>query len=449
MSAARASRVPVTFEAFHVVIVAPGGSGEVEESHGMRESMPLLSSVSDLELRERLSAAVSAERAASTDVVFHLAELDRRSLYLEDACSSLFAYCVERLKYSEDGANRRVRVARLAQRFPQILDELASGEVHLTGLFLLSRHLTEGNVEQRLAEARGKSKRQIEELIARWSPQPNVPTTLTTTAPEPAQTELSTVSGAGSPVPPPRPWMPRARLEPLSPESVRLELTARTAFRDKLEQARNLLSHAVPSGDLATLLELGLDLLIADAIKQRSGAGKPRKRREAKVGSRHVPVEVQRAVRERDADQCTFTDSAGRRCSAKRFLTIEHIEPFAKGGPTTTDNCCLLCSAHNSHRARQVFGEKHIQNQIAGARSRREANGTPHVSSAPPAPPAPPVPSVAVAPEPDVFEKVRSALVLSGFKRTQARQAVEHVRRRGIEPRVEPLLRAAIAVLTP
>ncbi|MBK7580088.1 MAG: hypothetical protein IPI67_07755 [Myxococcales bacterium] len=101
-----------------------------------------LSSVSDLDLRERLSAAVSTERAASTDVVFHLAELDRRKLYLEDACSSLFAYCVERLGYSEDGANKRVRVARLAQRFPQILDELASGEVHLTGLFLLSRHLT-------------------------------------------------------------------------------------------------------------------------------------------------------------------------------------------------------------------------------------------------------------------------------------------------------------------
>ncbi|MBK7581209.1 MAG: HNH endonuclease [Myxococcales bacterium] len=396
--------------------------------------MPLLSSVSDIELRERLSAAVSSERAASTDVVFHLAELDRRKLYLEDACSSLFAYCVERLGYSEDGANKRVRVARLAQRFPQILDELASGEVHLTGLFLLSRHLTEDNVEQLLAEARGKSKRRLEELIARWSPQPDVPTTLTTMAPEPAQTELSTVSGAGNSAPPPRPSMPRARLEPLSPESVRLELTARTAFRDKLEQARNLLSHEIPSGDLATLLELGLDLLIAAAIQRRSGAGKPRKRRETKPGSRHVPVDVQRAVRERDADQCTFRDAEGRRCSETRFLTIEHIVPFAKGGPTTMDNCCLLCSAHNSYRARQVFGDEHIQNEIAGARARREANRTP---------------AVAAAPDPDVFEKVRSALVLSGFKRAQARQAVDQVRGRGVEPRVEPLLRAAIAVLTP
>ena len=129
--------------------------------------MHALTSVSDLELRERLSAAVSTERVAAADVVYHLAELDRRKLYLEDACSSLFAYCVERLGYSEDGANKRVRVARLVQRFPQVLDDLASGEVHLTGLFLLSGHLTENNVEQLMGEARRKSKHQIEELIAR------------------------------------------------------------------------------------------------------------------------------------------------------------------------------------------------------------------------------------------------------------------------------------------
>ncbi|MBK8997950.1 MAG: HNH endonuclease [Myxococcales bacterium] len=179
-------------------------------------------------------------------------------------------------------------------------------------------------------------------------------------------------SGAGNPAPPAT--APRGRVEPLSPASVRVEFTASVAFRDKLEQASALLSHTVPGGDLATILELALDVLIERETKRRSGAGKPRKRRETKPGSRHVPVEVQRAVRERDGDQCTFTDAEGRRCSAKRFLTIEHIDPFAKGGPTTVDNCCLLCRPHNAHRARQVFGEEHIQNEISEARARRKRN---------------------------------------------------------------------------
>ncbi|MBK9001458.1 MAG: hypothetical protein IPM35_37535 [Myxococcales bacterium] len=162
--------------------------------------MKALTSVSDHELRERLSAAVSSERSACANVIFHLAELDRRKLYLEDACSSLFAYCTERLGYSEDSATKRVRVARLVQQFPQVLDELASGELHLTGLFLLSGRLTEDNAEQLLAEARGKSKRQLEELLARWFPRPDVPPTITPVTPEPAQGELSTWSGAeGSP----------------------------------------------------------------------------------------------------------------------------------------------------------------------------------------------------------------------------------------------------------
>ncbi|MBK8997014.1 MAG: HNH endonuclease [Myxococcales bacterium] len=213
-----------------------------------------------------------------------------------------------------------------------------------------------------------------------------------------------------------------------------MEFSAHAAFRDKLEQARTLLSHTVPSGDLATILERALDLLIERETKRRSGAGKPRKRRETKPGSRHVPVEVQRAVRERDGDQCTFTDAEGRRCSAKRFLTIEHLDPFAKGGPTTVDNCCLLCRPHNAHRARQVFGEEHIQNEISEARARRKRNT-----------PLTPTP----APEGGVSEKVLGALVRMGFKRADARRAVEQARMREVKPLLEPMLRATLAILTP
>ena len=401
--------------------------------------MTALSSVSNHELRERLSAAVSAERAASAEVIFHLAELDRRKLYLDEACSSLFTYCTERLGYSEDGAIKRVRVTRLVRRFPQVIDDLASGTIHLTGLFQLSRHLTEDNAEQLLVEARGKSKRQIEELLARWFPRPDVPPTITPMAAEPAQGELSTGSGTGNSAPTPLPTLrPRPRIEALSPASVRVELTASSAFRDKLEHAQNLLSHAVPSGDLAAILELALDRLIADETKRRSGADKPQKSRETKPGSRHVPVQVQRAVRERDGSQCTFIDAEGRRCSEKRFLTIEHIEPFARGGPTTVENCSLLCKPHNSHRARQVFGDGHIQKRMAEARASRKRD------EVPPEPPA-----HASEPQLDIKEKLLAALVHSGFKQVEARRALERVRTLGVEPRPEPMLRAALAVLTP
>jgi hypothetical protein len=55
-----------------------------------------------------------------------------------------------------------------------VLEELRAGTIHMTGLFLLSKHLTEDNAQALLAEARGKSRRQLEEVIASWFPRPDV-----------------------------------------------------------------------------------------------------------------------------------------------------------------------------------------------------------------------------------------------------------------------------------
>jgi hypothetical protein len=57
----------------------------------------------------------------------------------------------------------------------EALEEPKSGRIRLTGLFLLSTHLESANARALLAEARGKSRRQIEELLARIHPPPDVP----------------------------------------------------------------------------------------------------------------------------------------------------------------------------------------------------------------------------------------------------------------------------------
>ena len=70
-----------------------------------------------------------------------------------------------RLGESEDVAYKRVGAARLLQQFPTILEMLANGRIHLTGLMLLRPHLTAGNHEEWLKAACGKSKRQIEKPL--------------------------------------------------------------------------------------------------------------------------------------------------------------------------------------------------------------------------------------------------------------------------------------------
>jgi hypothetical protein len=125
------------------------------------------------------------------DVIEQLVEIECRRLYLGQACSSLYRYCIDRLGYSEEAALKRHRVARLARRFPEVLDELRAGTIHLTGLFLLSTHLREDNVQALLGEARNKSRRQIEELIARRFPRSDVESRIepVVTPPETGRTE--------------------------------------------------------------------------------------------------------------------------------------------------------------------------------------------------------------------------------------------------------------------
>jgi hypothetical protein len=97
--------------------------------------MASLSSISDAELLAQVPVLLTRERAATAELIAYLAEIHRRRLYLEQACSSLRSFCVERLGYSEDEAAKRVRVAHLARQLPSVLDELRRGAIHLTACF--------------------------------------------------------------------------------------------------------------------------------------------------------------------------------------------------------------------------------------------------------------------------------------------------------------------------
>ncbi len=379
-----------------------------------------LSGLTDAELLERMPKLVLAERAGTADVIEHLVEIDQRRLYLDQACQSLSCYCIERLDYSEDEAGKRVTAARVARRFPGLLAELRSGALHLTGICLLAQYLTAENYDALVGQARCKSRRQIEELVARFFPRPDVPERI---CPVPEQTSalVLTSPGAGggagtvpaSPAPAIRPGTDL--VQPLSASRWSVQFTAGAELRQKIEQARELLSHALPSGDLAALFERALDELIARETKRRLGANKSRRRRPLSPGSRHVPLETARQVWERDGGQCAFVDEQGRRCSARLFLTIEHREPYALGGPPTPENTCLLCWAHNQQAARRVFGDAHIDAKRSQAAQ----------------------------------EKAFKALIGMGFRKQQVQSALSELSQRQAMLELEPLLRAALELLVP
>ena len=108
-------------------------------------------------------------------VLAHIAEMDARKLYADQGCSSMHHWCTSRLGLSEDAAFKRIRAARAARRFPVVLDYVAAGRVHLAGVVLLAPHLADDNHRELLEAAAGKSKRDVEQLVAERFPQAPAP----------------------------------------------------------------------------------------------------------------------------------------------------------------------------------------------------------------------------------------------------------------------------------
>src|SRR5216684_8442217 len=99
--------------------------------------------LSDQDLLARIGVLAGNEREASVELVAHLAVLDTRpSLYAAQSYGSLFRYCTNVLRLSEDAACNRIEAARACRSFPLILELLASGSLTLTSVRLLARHLS-------------------------------------------------------------------------------------------------------------------------------------------------------------------------------------------------------------------------------------------------------------------------------------------------------------------
>ncbi len=309
-----------------------------------------LRALSDDALVARTQASAAQGRRALAALVASLAELDRRNLHLVLGHGSLYAFARAALRLSEQEAYLRMTAARVARRFPSVLPLLAEGDVGLATLRLLAPHLTEENHAEVLQAARGLSRPAVEELVARLCPAPDPPPELRGMADEPAGLLARPIED-----PPPDPR--RAQVRAVAHERYRLQVTIDAPTREKLRLARDMLSHALPTGDDAALLDRALTALVEGLARTKFAAtDSPRPPRPTAPGSRHVPAEVKRTVWLRDLGRCAFVAADGRRCEERRFVEFHHVRPHAAGGAATARNIELRCRRHNAYEAEVHFG---------------------------------------------------------------------------------------------
>jgi hypothetical protein len=285
----------------------------------------------------------------------------------------MFVYCTRVLHLAEGEAFRRIRVARASRRHPILLEMLADGRLHVSGIAVLVPVLTAENRDRLLSRAVHKSKREIEKLVAEVCPRPDVPSAMRRlperpAAPAPAERPIELVPGtvpdsslpadAGSrPLPAPPPVV-----EPLSPARYRVQFTAGEDPHEDLERLRALLRHEFPDGDLGAIVGKAVrelrKRLEARRFVRTSAPRKSLAETSTEPSSRDVPAAVRRAVYLRDGSQCRFLDGQGRRCPERHRLEYHHREPFGRGGDHDVASVCLMCGPHNRYLAELDYGKE-------------------------------------------------------------------------------------------
>ena len=273
----------------------------------------------DTALLAKVTDLATATRAVAVEMVAHLGELERRGLHRGEGCGSLYGYCIHALKMAEAEANNRIRAARAARRFPVILEMLADGRLNLTSVRLLAPHLTPGNHRALLDEVRGMTRREVDKVVARLSPRPDVPSSITT----------------------------------LGPERYALLVTLGEQAHDDLRWLQDAERREVPDGDPSELVTRALRARRREVEKSLfSATDRPRASKGVKPGSRAISAGVERAVWERDGGRCAFVARNGRRCTETSYLEFHHKEPYGTGGePTVANIACGAGPTTNTNRS--------------------------------------------------------------------------------------------------
>lgn len=328
----------------------------------------------DRALASALTSLAGREREATVALILHLGEFDARQLYRGAGFPSLFQYCVTVLRLSEDAAANRIAAARMARGFPAIVEMLLEGRLSPTTVRLIAAHATPDSRAELVAMADGKTRRQVEEELARRFPSaevrpsirplgpaiPNVvPSAMPASTPSVGDAVLN--SEASKPEPPAPTAAPPLLLAPVAAapaqgaaDRYELRFSVRADTLDKLKMAQDLLSHAIPNGDLSQVFDRALGALVEDLLRRRFALTEAP--RSEGTSTAREPSAVRRGVYLRDRGRCTYVAPDGRRCEARRFLQFDHIRLRADGGEFTVDNIRLRCGPHNRLESERVLG---------------------------------------------------------------------------------------------
>lgn len=343
------------------------------------------------EILREYSLAKAVGRASDALLLAFLGEIEARNLFLDAGYSSMYAFVASEFDFGDEATKKRIRLARAAHLYPQVLPMLSCGRLSPSSFLLLVPHLNQHNVDDLLSSAADKTRSELDRILSARFPrtelmswtmgavvsasstdrEPDCTGLVSPGTPDVPPTASSPTPLATLPVSQPPVYTPQTRVTPIAAKSSGVQFMMEGEAQDDFDYLRSVLGHEAPTP--AKLFALALKALRRDVDRRKfSATDRPQRPRETESRDpRHVPAHIRRKVFERDNYRCTFESDTGRRCDARSSLELDHIKPIAQGGESTVENLRVLCDAHNQHAAEQRFGTEFMEAKREEARKAR------------------------------------------------------------------------------
>ncbi len=326
----------------------------------------------------RLEEMAKDERKHQVEILRYLAELDERHIVNEMGYSGMWDFCRRHLTFSESTSTRRVNVARASRKYPALLLMLEDGRLNLETAADLCKVLTEKNHLDLLAAAAGKTAREVQRLVdpadGKASARRDVIRRVTSKNPDVPASALALKENDPMLTSPPA---PDVKSVPKSQEPIlhRVSFTASDEVVAKLERLQEILGGAT----LAEVCNRAADLLLdkVDKVrrfqrreqkKQARSTNKPAKAKPRSAEPRKPAAALADRVFVKGGMRCSY-EKNGVSCTETRYLTIDHIRPYALGGKSNDwENLRCYCMAHNLLAGRKSFGSFNVQTERSSDR---------------------------------------------------------------------------------
>lgn len=279
-----------------------------------------LQHLTDKTLHEDTLRLVFEERRTTSKILFHLAEIDKRKLYSDHRCSSLFDYCVRLLKLSESSAQRRIIAARFVIEIPDLEKKIADGVISITNLSEANHFFREFGITNTNQKIEILS--QIENLTKKECEQ-----------------KLFQIFKKEKSV--------KEDKKRISANENLVSMILSDDTLNQLEKLKSLLGRNLSMNDLIQYMaKAAVEKVEKEKFKQTA---KPRSMPLAEV-KRTPSAAIKREVYKRDL-KCV-------QCGSVHHLNYDHRHAFALGGETKTDNIRMLCFNCNQRARIKVFGDR-------------------------------------------------------------------------------------------